>query len=281
MTRAISVALKAHYASGTTTIATCWRATLTDATVVTLTSHDRDIVFDGETYLSIAAYSPSDIVSSDDLSPDNLEMMGFFAGPAITEEDIQTGRWDYATIEMFEVNYNDLTMGRNLIRKGTLGELTGTRRGYKAELRGQFQKLSRRIVRVTTKDCSARLGDARCGVNVVPYTVTGSVDTATSQRQFTDTARTEAANWFTAGKLTWTSGLNTGLSMEVKRSTAAGVIELHETMPFEVQVGDEYSMYAGCTRRFEEDCVGKFANGINFRGFPYLPLANVYKRGAR
>jgi uncharacterized phage protein (TIGR02218 family) len=281
VTRAISVALKAHYASGTTTIATCWKATLTDGTVVRTTSHDSDIVFDGETYLSVAAYSPSDIVSAADLSPDNLELEGFLSSPAITEEDIQTGRWDYAEIELFEVNYNDLTMGRNLIRNGTLGELTGTRDKYKAELRGLFQKLSRRIVKVTTKDCTANLGDTRCGVNLASWTVTGAVTTATSQRQFTDTARTEANDWFTAGKLTWTSGLNIGLSMEVKRSTATGVIELHEAMPFELQVGDAYSVYAGCTSRFTEDCVGKFSNGVNFRGFPFLPLANIYKRGAR
>jgi uncharacterized phage protein (TIGR02218 family) len=279
MTRAISVALKAHYALGTTTIATCWKATLTDGTVVRTTSHDRDIVFDGETYLSVAAYSPSDIVSAADLSPDNLELDGFLSSPAITEEDILSGRWDYAAIELFEVNYADLTQGRNLIRSGSLGEINGDRSKFRVELRGLLQKLSRHIVRVTTKDCTADLGDARCAVNLATFTVTGSVTTATSQSQFTDSARTEESNWYTGGLLTWLTGENAGLQMEVRRSTSAGVIELQESMPFTVQVGDTYSMYAGCTKRFTEDCVGKFSNGVNFRGFPNLPLANVYKRG--
>jgi len=279
MTRAISAALKAHYALGTTTIATCFKATLTNGTVVAATSHDRDIVFDGVTYQSVAAFTPSAIDNSAELNPDTLELEGFLVSPSITEQDILSGRWDYAAIEMFEVNYADLTMGRNLIRKGTLGEIRGGRAKFQVELRGLLQKLSRRIVAVTTKECQADLGDTRCGVTLATFTVTGSVTTATSQRQFTDTVRTEANNWFTGGLLTWTGGNNVGLKMEVRRSTSGGVIELHEAMPFTVQVGDTYSVYAGCTKRFAEDCVSKFSNGARFRGFPHMPLSDVYQGG--
>ncbi len=274
--RSISPGLKAHYALGTTTIATCWKAVLTNGTIVAATSHDRDIVFGGTTYRSVAAYTPSEIVHTADLSVDNLELEGFLASPAITEEDILSGVWDYAAIEMFEVNHADLAMGRNLIRKGTLGEIRAGRTKFNVELRGLLQQLSKRIIKLTSKECTHDLGDARCQVNLAAFTVTGSVTAVTSNRLFTDATRTEAVDYFTAGLLTWTTGLNAGLRMEVKRSTAGGAIELHESMPFAVQVDDTYSMYAGCTKRFTEDCVGKFANGVNFGGFPHLPLSAVY-----
>ena len=45
--KSISSALKAHYASGATTLATCWKATLRDGTVLGATSHDQDIIFGG------------------------------------------------------------------------------------------------------------------------------------------------------------------------------------------------------------------------------------------
>jgi uncharacterized phage protein (TIGR02218 family) len=273
--KAMSAALKAHYALGTTTLATCWKATLTDGTVVAATSLDRDLVFDGITYLANASYTPSDIDSTAELNPDNLEVAGFLASPAITEADVQSGRWDYAAIELFEVNYADLSMGKNVLRSGTLGEVRAGRATFTAELRGLMQAYSRTIVRLTTKDCTADLGDARCKVALATFTVTGVVESVSGNRVITDAARTEAANWFTAGKLTFTSGLNTGLSMEVKQS-GAGQIALHQSMPFAIAVGDSYTLYAGCTKRFTEDCQTKFTNGVNFRGFPHLPGSKVY-----
>jgi len=275
--KAWSAALKTHMGLGSTTAATLWKATLTNGTIVAATSLDRDITFDSVLYLSIAAYTPSDVESGSQLAPDNLELEGFLASPHITDGDIHSGIWDFAAIEIFEVNYRDLTMGRNRIREGTLGEVRGGRASFRAELRGLTQAYSRKIVRLIQKECDADLGDARCTVDLGPFTVTGTIDSVASNREFTDAARTEANEWLTAGKITFTSGLNNGLSMEVKNSTAAGVIKLHELMPFNIVAGDTYSMYAGCTKRMTEDCIGKFDNVVNFRGFPHLPGQRIYE----
>jgi len=277
--KAISVALKNHYALGTTTTTTCWKATLTNGTMVLATAHDQNIEYppsSGNIYQSTSAYTPSTVVGTADLSVDNLELEGFLASPSITEADVLSGAWDYASIEMFVVNYKDLSMGRDLIRKGTLGEIKAGRTQFTVELRGLLQKLSKHIVKLTTKDCQHNLGDARCQVDLVPITVIGAITEVTNARLFKDTSRTEAADWFAGGLLTWTSGLNDGLEMEVRRSTAAGIIELQEAMPFEVQVGDTYSVYAGCTKRFTEDCITKFNNSVNFGGFPDLPLSEAF-----
>jgi len=42
-------------------------------------------------------------------------------------------------------------------------------------------------------------------------------------------------------------------------------------MPFNVAVGDTYSVVPGCRKRFEEDCVAIWANWVNYRGFPHVP----------
>jgi uncharacterized phage protein (TIGR02218 family) len=278
----ISVALKAHYAGGKTTLARCWKATLTNGTVVTATAHDRDIVFDGLTYLSTAAYTPSDVESGSDMSPDNLELEGFLASPHIVASDIQTGLWDYAAVEDFEVNYRDLTMGRNLIRSGTLGEVNTGLAMFRAELRGLMQAYSRRIVRLTQATCDADLGDARCGVNLAPFTTSTYVGTVANDREFTLPVSTHPDDYYTGGKVTFTSGLNDGLSMEIKRSVGAtGLIELHEFMPFAIAAADTFDIVAGCTKRKTEDCIAKFNNVINFRGFDFLPGSRVYGGASR
>jgi uncharacterized phage protein (TIGR02218 family) len=274
----LSAELKAHYAQGTTTIATCWKVTLTHGEVIAATTHDSDIVFDGVTYVAANGYKPSDIASSAELNPDNLEVEGFLASPAITDDDIHSGLWDYAAVEVFEVNYADLTQGRNVLRVGTLGEVRGGRSTFNVELRGLLQAYTRTIVRLITKECTADLGDARCKVDLEAITVNGEVDTVDENRIINDPTRTEEADWFTGAKLTFLTGANAGHSMEVKRS-APGVIELTHAMYEVIEEGDTYEVYAGCTKRYVEDCITKHANGLNFRGFPDLPQEAIYKQG--
>jgi uncharacterized phage protein (TIGR02218 family) len=271
--------LEAHYALGTTTLAECWEATLTDGTIIRATADDAPLVIDGETYSATAGFSPSDVASGSELAPDNLEVEGFLASPAITEDDIKSGRWDYAAIRLFKVNRADPTMGKDFIRVGTLGEVRGGRSKFTAELRGLLQALSKRIGHVVTKECRHDLGETLCGINLASWAVTGTVTAVTDDRQFTDSGRAEAADYFTGGKLLWLTGANADRSMEVKQSSAAGVFKLHQAMPDTIVIGDTYSVHAGCTKRFDEDCVTKFSNGVNFGGAPHLPGQRIYKRG--
>lgn len=276
--KSIPLPLLSHLGSGCTTLCTLWKITLQGGGVHTFTDLDRDVVFGGLTYESASGYSATAVESSSELNPDNLELEGFLQSPSITDADLHSGKWDYAYVEISEVNYEDLTMGRNILRSGTIGEVRSGRTKFTAELRGLTQAYSRVIVRLTTQDCTANLGDSRCKVSLAPWTVTGTVGSSALNRTINDAARIEAANWFVGGLLTMTSGLNVGRSCEVKRSSA-GQLELHESMPFTVEVGDTYSVYAGCSKRFTEDCKGKFANGVNFRGFPHLPGPDIYAVG--
>ena len=50
-------------------------------------------------------------------------------------------------------------------------------------------------------------------------------------------------------------------------------------MPYVVTAGDTFVVYAGCTKRYTEDCLTKFNNGLNFRGFPFLPGDDLLLKG--
>lgn len=270
----LSAELQAHYASGSTTIATCWKATLLDGTVVAATSHDSDLVYLGTTYQSIAAYNASTIETGSQLNPDNLELEGFLRAPGMTDTDLHSGKWDHAFVEIFEVNYNDLSMGDNAVRHGRLGEVRAGRSKVLQELRGLTQAYSRKIVRLMQELCNADLGDTRCKVDLLPFTQTFTVQEVTEDYLIVNSSLINPANWFTGGKATFTSGANEGIAMEVKRSTGSQ-LELVQRMPFPVEVGDTFTVYAGCMKR-REDCIGKFNNLLNFRGFSFLPGSAVY-----
>lgn len=266
-------ALDTHYQQEVTTTATCLKFTLRDASVLGYTDHVDDLVFSGVTYSAATGYTGSAVQTSSDMSVDNLELIAGIAAGALNTADLRAGRWDFAAVEIFEVNYKDLTQGRNLLRKGTLGEVTRNNVRFQAELRGLLQALTQSIGRLHMPSCDADLGDVRCGIDLSTFpdgTVSSTITSVSSRLIFADSTLVQAAGWFDNGRITMTSGANVGYSREVK-TFLTGLITLQEPMPFTVAVGDAYTIEAGCLKRYVEDCRTKYSNVINFRGFPTIP----------
>jgi len=119
-------------------------------------------------YLAASGYTRTDIETKSDLNVDNLDLQGFLVSPAITENDLLAGLWDYAAIEIFTVNYADLTMGKMIERTGHIGQVTLDRDQFTAELRGLMQAYTRSIGRIESPACNANLGDARCKIQLAP-----------------------------------------------------------------------------------------------------------------
>lgn len=264
--KTVPAALKTHLASGLTRLATCFKMTRRDSVVLGFTTHDRDIVFGGLTYLAATgSYTPTAVATSTGLNVDNLDVETVLDSAAITESDLVAGKYDYASVEIFEVNYFDLSQGALNLRTGTIGEITVRQTDFVGELRGVMQPLQQTIGRVYSKRCDADLGDTRCAVALGPFTVTGTVTAAANRSRFTASSVPSRAH----GKLTWTSGANVGLSMEVK-SLSGSEIRLILPMPYDIAVSDAYSVYAGCDKR-QSTCIATFNNILNFRGHPFIP----------
>ncbi|MEW5708784.1 MAG: DUF2163 domain-containing protein [Pseudomonadota bacterium] len=276
--KSIPSALLNHLKSEVTTLATCWKVTRHDGQVFAFTDHVEDLVIEGVTYRAATGYTPTAVATSADLAVDNLDVEGLLDDPAITEADLMAGKWDDARVEIFQINYRDPALGKLFLRAGHLGEVRVEDGRFIAELRGLTQALARTLGELYSPICRADLGDARCKVNLAAFTVTGSVTATVSNRVFEDSARTETAGWFDYGLLTWTSGANVGLSMEVK-TYIPGQFELTLPMPYAIAVGDGYSVYAGCQKRLVEDCKNKFGNVVNFRGEPHIPGLDQVLRG--
>jgi len=102
-------------------------------------------------------------------------------------------------------------------------------------------------------------------------TLTGTLTGVTDSSNFADTSRTEADDFWTFGLLTFTTGNNIGIGIEVKDYTlSTGAFELYTAMPFTVVSGDTYEVHAGCDKKLTT-CKTKFDNVFNFRGEPHVP----------
>lgn len=263
--------LKAHFGGNYLTLATLWRVTRTDGTLFYFTDHDQDIVYQGATYLAATGYVPSAVQTSAGLQVDNLEVTSVLDSEFITDADLVAGLWDYAEVIITVVNWADLTMADMVIRRGRMGEVSAGKMSFVAELRGMAQNLQQEIGRLIMPTCNADLGDARCQVVLAGFTSTGTLTAVTDGAHFTASALAGATGLFNYGKLTWTGGLNDGLSMEVKSFTTGGAIVLQQPMPYAVAIGDTFSISQGCDKSTGAGGCTKFSNIINFQGYPHLP----------
>jgi uncharacterized phage protein (TIGR02218 family) len=269
MSRTVGAGLLALAQSNAPTLAWAIVVTRQDATVYRWTTHDRDVVIASNTYASAPGIDVRQLVSTSGFVPDNTEVR-ILADDEITRPDILAGRWDAAGVSLGVFNWKDTSQGIAIFLTGTLGDMRPRDGEFVAELRDLRQALQQDTTDVVQPDCRYRLGDAKCTkvITSPPFTVTGSVTGVTSRYVFTDTARTEADDYFGAGEVQFTSGLNAGLRFLV-RSYAADVFTLALPTPFAITAADAYTAIAGCRHRFAEDCVGKFANGVNFGGEPH------------
>lgn len=265
----ISDELKAHLAQEVTTLATCWKVTRRDGVVLGFTDHDADLQLASVTYKAASGFTPTAMDSSAQLNVDNLDIEGLLDAESISEADVLAGKYDYAQVEVFRINYAEPAQGELPLNLGWIGQVRLEGKQFVAELRGLTQSLTGKIGSHYTPACRAQLGDAKCKIDLAAHTVTSAVSEGSGRHAFSDDTRSEPDGTFAFGVVRFTSGANAGLSMEVKEF-AGGLFTLVLPMPYSIQDGDAYTASAGCDKRFET-CVSRFNNALNFRGEPHVP----------
>lgn len=273
--RDIPSALQARLDSGVTTLCHCWKLMRRDDVVQGFTDHDDDLVIAGVTYRAGTGFTSSEATSRFDLSVDGAEIAGALSDDALLESDLAAGRYDAAAVESWLVDWSDVSL-RVLTARSTLGEVKREGQAFSAELRGLADQLSQQSGRLFTARCGVDLGDAQCKFNLVAAGLQGEGSVTSTESTSTIVAAGLdgfSEGIFTGGKLTWTSGANDGLSVEIKEHrTASGHarLSLWQAMPEPVASGDAFVVMAGCDKRFAT-CRERFNNIVNFRGFPHIP----------
>ena len=261
-----TAAMDAHLQQSLTTLATCILLTRpVDDGEYGFTTHDRRLTIGGVIYEPAASFNPMDIASANNMDTDNTEVTAMLNSNTLTEDDLRAGKWDYSEFRIFQVNWDDLTMGDKKDRRGNLGKVTVNRQTFVAELLGLMEAYGTSIGEFTTPHCRANLGDQRCKVDMTPFTFTGTVDSAgLDLYSFTSAVLTQDDNYFAEGYVRFDSGLLEGLRYDIKSSFDTGLCITKTPLSYDA-TGCDFTIYRGCDKK-ARTCTDVFSNKVNFRG---------------
>jgi uncharacterized phage protein (TIGR02218 family) len=93
---------------------------------------------------------------------------------------------------------------------------------------------------------------------------------STASNIFIGTVGAPADGYFTLGTITFTSGVNSGISRTIQ-SYVGGHIIVPMPFPSAPAVDDTFNAYPGCDKT-KATCLAKFSNLANFRGQPFIPV---------
>ncbi|MGE3144759.1 MAG: DUF2163 domain-containing protein [Pseudorhodoplanes sp.] len=273
--RLIRPALQSTLDSGVTTFCRCTVLTRRDSETLGFTDHDEDVLLGDVPCRAGTGLAGSEATARLGLAVDGAEISGALTDDSLTEADLAAGRYDGAGVDIYLVDWSEPSL-RVLIACGTLGEVRREGCAFAAELRGLAEPLSHETGRLYTASCAADLGDGRCGVDLddPQWRAEGTAAALIGISSFLASGLDPFdENLFSAGKLVWLTGANAGIAVEVKRhrhDTDTTAIELWQAMPEPIAAGDTFVVTAGCDKRFAT-CHLRFANALNFRGFPHIP----------
>lgn len=258
----------------------CLRIECTNGLTVRLTRYPVDLVMSNdEVYQSGTGYDFTGHSATASLTPAAIDLDGFLGFAGVTRDAIQSGVFDGARCYLFACDFLNPVEDYEPIVASIMGKTTIEDSRYKVEEMALVDALNQSVGKSYTAQCGKTFGGqeyAGCKKALGPLTVTGTLTAVTSSAIIRDAARSEAADYFAAGTVRFTSGLNAGLKpLEIKRHEADGTLETFEPFYYAPAIGDAYELIPGCRKRLE-DCRDKWNNVINFGGFSNIPTGSQY-----
>jgi len=254
--------------------ATFWRIRRRDGIALGLTSHDRDLWFDGVLHRAAPGMLPSAIRRTADFGPDSAEVQGALTHDSIPATDLSAGRFDGAAVEIGVVDWE--TLDRAVLYRGEIGGVAEEAGQFSAELRSAKADLEADTVPRASPTCRAQFCGPGCTLSSAKFTheaVVSSIDFAANRVAF---AGGPAAAAMREGSLRLLDGPQAGMAIEVASADASALVLDRELDPG-LEPGTRALLREGCDHTVQT-CSVRFGNAINFQGEPFLPGNDLIAR---
>jgi uncharacterized phage protein (TIGR02218 family) len=191
----------------------------------------------------------------------NLLLVGDFQGRRLFVKKVLRGFLSSSAniIPLFDGRIDGINISDQIISVRVVSWLDAITKHYPGRT---FQKL-----------CNYKLGDTACDINMAASANlgTGVVSSATATTVLTSSL-TEINGYWDNGYLKITSGTNAGYSRPVHIFTAGSPASILLRLPFPEPCDNtsNFEILRGCDKT-ENDCNDRFANIVNYGGFPTIP----------
>jgi uncharacterized phage protein (TIGR02218 family) len=291
MTRQVPPLLQAHLDQAATTTTRLLKITLRTGFTYGLSMLDADVVYDDGTgslvYTATNGFDASTFSSDLGFSVANAEAFALIsdAVPGVTLEMVEAGEFDDAQWVCYLVNFRDLAQGHVILDAGDLGEVRA-RFGmiWMPELLSYIMRLRQPVGSVWSRRCRAIFGSPAdsqtgCGVDLAPLWVNGEVVSvgAETNRLFEgDEVTADSPPGFVPmpGFVQFLTGANAGREFAVEEIDGEEVT-LSEPTNYAIEIGDTYRIRPDCGKLYEQNCIGQWNNGPNFKGEPLIPVGDA------
>ena len=195
------------------------------------------------------------------------------AGGAPFLQALRDGAFDGCEIERARVFFSDRiggsAIGSVLLFKGRLGVIEQIgRTSAKLTVNSDLVLLDIDMPRnVYQPTCLHTLYDSGCTLVKNAYGANGSVGAGSTASVINWSGATSS---YQQGSITFTSGVNAGVTANVNSVAAGASLTLGYPLQNVPAVGDSFTVYQGCDHT-PVTCRNKFNNLVSFRGFPYVP----------
>lgn len=235
MTRTVGSGLQLHYDGSVASETSLWQITRQDGIVLRLTSHDQDVVFAGDTYLT--GYE-----TPIDTGTNTLTVLWWTLTGSLSLGDIWV---DFTWLDADDVEISSTS--------GTHFDPVGSNNFVQVSQTNTIPALTRSVI--------VEFNGANGGFE-------GTIDDITIATSMVDP--NFPTDEFKYGVLTFDTGLNAGISKYIKSYDGTSKkFELFESLPFPVTVGDKVGVHIGCNKELSR-CIA-LDNVLNHGGFPFIP----------
>jgi uncharacterized phage protein (TIGR02218 family) len=195
------------------------------------------------------------------------------AGGAPFLQSLRDGAFDGCEIVRSRVFFSDrlggAVIGAATLFKGRLGNIDEIgRSSAKLTVNSDLVLLDIDMPRnIYQPTCLHALYDSGCTLTKAAFGTNGTVGAGSTVATVYWPGAT--AN-FAQGTITFTSGVNAGVTTTVGSAVNGSALNLIYPLQSAPQPGDGFTVYFGCDHT-PATCQSKFNNLVNFRGFPYVP----------
>ena len=188
----------------------------------------------------------------------------------------RAGGFDGAGVALDWAYFDEGGAYQGVMRKfaGTAGPAEVEPGQIRFEVRSEIALLQTMLPKeVYQPACLNQVYDSLCALNKPTWQASGAVTGTNGTLVWLQSGLAQANGYFDLGVLTFTSGVNAGLTRTVK-AYAGGAFQFARPMLAVPTNGDTFIVRPGCDRTLAT-CTNKFNNRLRFRGFPFVPSAET------